>query len=227
MIQSIRKVKRMRNIISVEELKKKMDKLDRIAIILYRSKHPRIPNANLLEDDLDYTLSIIEENEKYTTVLLEEPVYPNSSIGWKVARYIIKISNGEIIEYHKDGECEYDEPYSFVDLSDEEFKKKRVYNFLLDGILYVDRKQPIIDERGRRNVETIEINYDYENKEVLRFDRELKPLSHVLPVAKYQLPFSKPGYGAGEYRDFMDDYHPPKERKENDDAWDNDHWFQL
>ncbi|MBQ6134871.1 MAG: hypothetical protein IJI60_00970 [Bacilli bacterium] len=195
----------------------KLDRLDRIALTVYGAKNSN--GVEYLEDGADYAFSILDEKEGILTVLVEEPVY--SSRKWTVARKIFEIGkDGNISEKES---LEKEDRYSFTDLTDEEFLKRRVYNFIKDhSTLYIERKQPVMDTK--RKIEKTKILYDYKKKEIEIAYQGTELLSDAEPVIKFEYPRSRyqyTGYGGN-----FDDYYPVEDDDDEDETTDEYNWIK-
>ena len=195
----------------------KLDRLDRIALTVYGAKNSN--GVEYLEDGADYAFSILDEKDGILTVLVEEPVY--SSRKWTVARKIFEIGkDGNISEKES---LEKEDRYSFSDLTDEEFLKRRVYNFIKDhSTLYIERKQPVMDTK--RKIEKTKILYDYKKKEIEIAYQGTELLSDAEPVIKFEYPRSRyqyTGYGGN-----FDDYYPVEDDDDEDETTDEYNWIK-
>lgn len=170
-----------------------LDNLDQIVFSLFKNKE--------LKEDTDYIISIHEKDKETTTVLIEQPFY--SDKGWEIIKKSITIKNNTIL---KTNEIIKEEKYSLADLTDNEYQKRRVYNFIQsDKTLYVERKKTIIQEK--RKIETTSITFDLKNKVVNRLYKSEKLLSESLPIVEYKEAFSRPSIslGYGNNFDYYDD----------------------
>lgn len=183
---------------------KKLDILDRVALTLYNSK-------GIIEDHMDYSLSIVSEKEGIITVLVEEPTYFERE--WKTTRAIYEVfEDGKISEKKRLSDKD---PIVFSDLKDDEFLKGRVYNFVKDsGTLYIERKQPSITEK--RRIEEAKILYDYKKKEIIISYQRKRLLSDCEPVMKYSYPSR---YGYTGYAGNFDEYYPIEEDYDTEEEY--------
>ncbi len=167
------------------------DKLDALALILY--------NKKILDDDKDYILSIIEENNDNTSLLIENPIYQNKE--WSIEQTSLSITKDGKLDVLETANVE---KYDLSDLTDEEYLKRNIYNFnFSDSLLYIRKKKPIIDEK--RKIEETKIVLD--KNSVLSLNKTTKSLSNTSPVINYKEPFSRPSIslGYGNNYDYYDD----------------------